>query len=68
MTQAERWHWVEWLAIIVAILSLWPWILGWPNPVWSILMYCMLALMAVLAVVNVRRLWRMGHPRPDDKD
>ena len=55
-------HWWERLAILVALLSLWPWLLGWKHPAWQVLMYAMLGVMAVLFVVNVRRLWRMGHP------
>ncbi len=68
MAKGSGWLWAERGAIIAAILSLWPCILRWPNPVWSILMYCMLGVMVVLFVINVRRLWRMGHPQTDHRE
>ena len=67
MSEAPFGRWWERGAALVAIASFWPWILGWPHPVWRMLMYGMLAVMAILLVVNVRRLWRMGHP-PESED
>ena len=58
----------ERLAILVAVASLWPWILKWPHPFWRVLLYVMLGVMGVLVVVNVRRIWRMGHPSSPDED
>ena len=52
----------------LAILSLWPWILGWPHPGWRIFMYAMLGAMALLFVANAVRLWRMRHSRPDNEE
>lgn len=57
----------------MALLSLWPWLLArkypfWQRPFWRYPMYVMGAEMVVLFILNVRRLWRMGHPAepPDD--
>ena len=60
--------WVERVAILLALLSLWPWVLGWPHPGWRIVMYAMLGLMGLLFVVNFVRLWRLGHRKPPDDD
>ena len=59
-------RWIEGVLTLLAVLSLWPWVLGWPHPAWRILMYVMLAVMAVLFLLNVVRLWRMGHGRAGD--
>jgi hypothetical protein len=55
-------RWWERLAVLAAILSLWPRIVGWKHPFWTVFMYVMLAVMAGLFLVNVRRLRRMGRP------
>ena len=65
-------RWWEVLAILLALLSLWPWLLAgkypfWQHPLWRYPMYVMGAVMLVLFIVNVRRLWRMGHP-PEPHD
>jgi hypothetical protein len=62
------WKWIEAAIILLAVLSLWPWILRWPHPAWRILSYVMLAAMGGLFVFNVVRLRRMGHSKgPDDE-
>ena len=61
-TPARRW--IEALATVLAVLSLWPWILGWTHPLWKVFMYFMLAVMLALFIANIRRLWRLGHPGP----
>ena len=66
MTRAVARLWVERTLTVLAIASLWPWIMGWPHPVWRILMFVMLAAMVVLFLINCIRLWRLGHPKPDD--
>ncbi len=55
--------WIERILTLTALASLWPWLLGWRHPAWRILMGVMLAVMAALLVVNITRLWRMGHPK-----
>lgn len=58
MRLAERkrpWGWVEDIVIVLAILTLWPRILGWPG-IW----YRILEIVAlgVLVVIFVRRIGR----------
>ena len=53
-------RWWEFVAIVLAIISLWPSLLGWPHPFWRVAMYAMGAVMLVLFVINVIRIRRMG--------
>ena len=57
------------IAIILAIMSLWPRILGWKNPAWDYLMYAALAVMLWLCVYNIVKLRRMkaSDPSKDSK-
>jgi hypothetical protein len=59
-------HWWETVAIFLAIASLWPKIIGWPDPAWTYVMYAALALMVVVFAIRFLRLWQMGHPRKSD--
>ena len=68
MSRSAGARWWEKLSVLLAVASLWPWILGWKHPFWKIAMYVMLGVMAVLFLVNVVRLWRLGHPSPPDED
>jgi hypothetical protein len=61
--QHGRSHWWEGVAIVLALVSIWPYFLGWPHPFWRVFAWTMLGLMAVVFVMRVRRVWRMGHPR-----
>jgi 1,4-dihydroxy-2-naphthoate octaprenyltransferase len=71
---APRWlKWAEKLALFVALLSIWPVILGrehafWRHPGWTVFMYVMLGILALMFAANVVRLSRMGHPRGDDAE
>ena len=57
----------ETVAIFLAIASLWPaYILDWPDPIWRILCYLMLAAMAavfVRRILTFRRLAREADER-----
>jgi hypothetical protein len=55
-------RWVERALTLLALAAIWPWLLDWPHPFWRGLAWTMLAAMALLFVLNVIRLWRMGHP------
>jgi hypothetical protein len=54
-------EWWEWIAIFIAILSLWPRVLRWPNPIWDVFLWGAVVLMIVVLVRRVRRTrdpWR----------
>jgi len=54
-------YWWEWIAILLAIASLWPrMLLRWEHPAWGYLMYAMLVLMVIVAVRRIRRIQRVG--------
>lgn len=59
-------RWWEKAACLLALASVWPWLLRWPHPFWGILMYTMLGVLGVFFVGNVVRLWRLGHPHPPE--
>ena len=64
MAQRASGLWFERLLFLLALVSIWPSLIGWTHPLWKVLMYVMLGVMGVLLVVNIRRLWRMGHSGP----
>ncbi len=66
MARSRAWRWIEAAVILLAVLSLWPWIFGWKHPGWRVFTYAMLGAMAALFIVNAVRLWRLGHPKSDD--
>ena len=68
MDGVKSFHWFETLVILVALGSLWPVLLGWEDPAWRTFMYVMLAVMALLFLVNVVRMWRLGHRPTEDSD
>ena len=68
MSQKRTSHWWETVAIFAAIVSLWPRILGWPHPFWSVLLYVMLALMLLVGVLRLRRLWRLKRGSDGDEN
>jgi hypothetical protein len=67
MSRSAAWRWLEALAILLALASLWPWILGFTNPLWKLFMYVMLGVMLVLFAANARRIWRIGRSKPQDR-
>ncbi len=68
MSRAGAGPWIERILILLAIASLWPWILGWKHPFWRWSMWLMLAVMAALLVFNIIRLRRMAKDKSGDAD
>jgi len=65
----HRGEWAEWLAMLAALASLWPWIFGYRATwYWGVL----LAALAAMIVVTVRRVgrarrsWRAADRNPVD--
>ena len=59
---------LETVAIFLAILSLWPRILGWPHIAWKVFMYVMLAAMVWVFVRRVCRYRQMVREQRDQMD
>jgi len=55
--------WWEDVAVILAIVCIWPVVLKWPNPCWRYFMYVMAVLMVVVFFRRKRRLQELARPQ-----